>query len=84
MLNNLPDNIIYKILYFLPNEDILKMKRINKNINESMNNSVFKQEVLYRDHPLVFNLLDNLCEYCNFKLIILSDCNKGFIFCNHC
>jgi hypothetical protein len=48
MLNNLPDNVIYQILYFLPNEDILKMKGINKNINESMNNSVFKQEIIYR------------------------------------
>ena len=84
MLDNLPDNVIYQILYFLPNQDILKMIQINKKINEHMNNSVFKDEIIYRDHPLVFNLLDNLCEYCNFKPIILSECNKGFVFCRHC
>lgn len=85
MIDKLPDdNVIYQILCFLPNEDILKARTINCKINKLMNNRIFKEEIVYRNHPLVFNLLDNLCEYCNFKTIILSDCDKGFIFCKHC
>jgi hypothetical protein len=83
-MEKLPYGIIYEIMYFLNNEDILKMIRVNKKINKLMDSKSFKEEILYRDHPLVFNLLDNLCEYCNFKPVLLSDCYKEFIFCKHC
>lgn len=82
-MEKLPYGIIYEIIYFLSNEDILKMISVNKKINKLMNNPHFKEEIIYRDHPIVFNLVDNICEYCNFKLILLNDC-KGFIFCKHC
>ena len=83
-MEKLPYGIIYEIIYFLSNEDILKMISVNKKINKLMNNAHFKEEIIYRDHPIVFNLVDNICEYCNFKLILLNDCNNGFIFCKHC
>ena len=83
-MEKLPSGIIYEIIYFLNNEDILKMISVNKKINKLMNNVHFKEEIIYRDHPVVFNLVDNLCQYCNFKTILLSDCEKDFVFCKHC
>ena len=83
-MEKLPSGIIYEIIYFLNNEDILKMISVNKKINKLMSSKTFIEEIVYRDHPLVFNQLDNLCEYCNFKTILLSECDKDFIFCKHC
>ena len=81
-MENLPDEVIYEILYFLDNEHILKMIRINKKINRIMGLKSFKEEIIYRDHPVVFNILDNMCELCNFKTILLDDMCY-FSICNH-
>ena len=81
-MENLPDEVIYEILYFLDNEHILKMIQINKKINRIMELKSFKEEIIYRDHPVVFNILDNVCELCNFKTILLSDI-RYFSRCNH-
>lgn len=80
-INKLPDDLIYYIYEYLLNEDIFKMNIIDKKHHNLINKEHFKEFLLYRDHPLIFNVLHNLCGACNLSLIILNDCE--FAFCSH-
>ena len=84
MFENLPDDINFKIATFLPNYDILNFYKINK-----ISSNIFKEYDLmyhsfYRNHPTVFNLIDNYCYICNFKLTILHfNSNFECMKCGH-
>lgn len=84
MFKNLPDDVIFNIATFLPNYDILNFYKINK-----ISSNVFKEYELMthcfnRYHPIVFNIIDNYCYICNFKLTILGlNTNFECIRCEH-
>ena len=79
---NLPDELIRHIIYFLHNDDIFNIYNTCKNNREIINDKIVIEYLKYRDHPMVFNLLDNFCNICNFRIIFLYD--KFSIYrCNH-
>ena len=81
---NIPDELLYEILYFLNNEEILNFKCINKKIYNLYNNIYFFNIIKNRKHPLVFNILQNLCSKCNIKNLMYRYPNfKDIINCQH-
>ena len=76
---NLPDDILREILSFLPNEDIFIIPYINKNFKNICNDEIFHIYIMHRKHPMVFNILDNLCTKCNLKTSSIS----SFMICSH-
>ena len=78
---NLPNDIIEQIIYFMSNEDVFNMCKVNKHINNIFDERVMNN-IIYREHPLIFNVIGNFCNYCNLRLILL--CNDTiFGNCNH-
>ena len=69
--------LFYEIMYFLPNECLMKMKGINKSTKRMMIDKIFKDNVIKRKHPIVFNVFDNFCLRCNFKELL------EYIRCGH-
>ncbi len=81
---NIPDELLYEILYFLNNEEILNFKSINKKIYNLYNSNHFFNIIKNRNHPLVFNLLQNLCSKCNIKNLLSRYPDfKNVISCKH-
>ena len=81
-MNFLNDFLIYDIFYFLPNEDIFKINKICVNFRNLSLNDKFFENILYRNHPIVFNLIDNYCHVCNLQIYLIS--NKfDYMKCNH-
>ncbi len=58
--------VMYEILYFLPNDSLMKLLATNKEINEYLIDATFKNKIIHRKHPVVFNICDNFCRKCNF------------------
>jgi len=79
---NLPDDIIKEIIYFLPNEDVFNMCIINKHINNIFDDNILRNIIIFRQHPVIFNILGNFCFICNLRLILLCD-DTIFGTCNH-
>lgn len=79
---NLCDDLIKEILDYLPNEDIFNMMLINNYYNKLMTQKSYINHIVYRDHPPVFNNIDNYCSICNLKLLFLCDFKK-ILRCNH-
>jgi hypothetical protein len=82
MLLKLPEEMIYNILEYLLNEELFDICNVNKKINIMIKSPDFREYLMYRDHPIVFNKLDNLCDLCNLRLIIL-DLSLNVISCKH-
>lgn len=78
---NLPNEIIREIIFFLPNEDVFNMYITNKHINNIFDERMINI-IIYREHPLIFNVIGNFCNYCNLKFIFLSQ-ETIFGTCNH-
>ena len=78
---NLPNEIIREIIFFLPNEDVFNIYMTNKYINNIFDEFMINN-IIYRDHPLIFNVIGNFCNYCNLKLVFLSQ-ETVFGTCNH-
>ncbi len=70
---NLPNEIIREIIYYLLNEDIFNVYTLNKNYKHILDDDVVKNYIIYREHPMIFNLIDNFCNICNLKTIFLYD-----------
>ena len=84
MIHRLPFDMLYSIMKFLPNHEILNYLLIRKNMYKMFNINKLIEFVSYREHPLVFNQNDTYCLFCNQGLIFfLDDKNKDFIICNH-
>ena len=81
-MNNLNKDIIKEIICFLPNEDVFKMEKLNKFHNNIFDES-FVEFIMYREHPLVFNVFDNLCEKCNIQYIYFICPSLNFARCRH-
>lgn len=82
MINKLYYELLFNILEFLPNHEIMDFLCINKEINNMFKVKDIIEFMSYRSHPIVFNKIDNYCMICNQGLIFLSD-NKSIIICNH-
>ena len=78
----LHDYVWYEIFYYLTNEDIYKLNQINRYFNNLVKDEKFFNIIMEREHPLVFNRIDNLCNKCNLGIFILDDDTK-YIICNH-
>jgi len=79
---NLCYDINYKITQFLDNQSIFNMNTVNKDFNRFYKNPYIFEYVKYRNHPMVFNLIDNYCNICNVG-IIFFDINHNITFCTH-
>lgn len=79
---DLPNEVIRHMMYFLHNEDIFNMYKTCKNHKKILNDKVVIEYLIHRDHPMVFNILDNFCSICNFRIIFLYD-NFSICRCNH-
>lgn len=79
---NLCDDLIKEILDYLPNEDIFNMMTLNKYYNKLMTQKSYIDHIVYRNHPAVFNNIDNYCSICNLKLIFFCDFDE-ILHCNH-
>ena len=82
MFLRLPREIKYEILEYLNNEELYELQKWNKCLHELIHSSYFKEYLQYRDHPIVFNKHDNLCNICNLKFFIV-DLSLNFSTCNH-
>ena len=80
-MNNIPNDIVLHIATKLYNEDIMNLSLVSKRMNELMTHGNFKEYLLFRKHPIVFNSSDRLCDLCNFSPILWYD---GKIKCIHC
>jgi len=83
MLLKLPNELIYEILYFLPNYDLIEtIPLLNKKINQIFKVSFFQENILFRHHPLTFNQQDNYCHYCNINLYVIDE-KLSYVQCKH-
>lgn len=83
-MNDLCDDLNLYITEFLDNESIFNVSYINKYYNRLVTTDDFIQYLQYRQHPLVFNLIDNLCIKCNIGIIIIGmEDEISIIRCNH-
>lgn len=83
-MNNLCDDLNLYIIEFLDNESIFNLSYTNRYYNRLLTNDDFIEYLQYRYHPIVFNLIDNLCIKCNIGIIIINDENDlSIIRCNH-
>ena len=79
---NICNDLIREILYFSHNEDVINFCKVNKRFNTLTNDEVLKNYIIYRDHPMVFNVIGNYCPICNLKLTFLTG-NTDFSICHH-
>ncbi len=82
-MNNLCDDLNLYIIDFLDNESIFNISNIDKYYNGLVTTDKFIDYLQYREHPIVFNLIDNLCTKCNIGIIIISEDDLSIIRCNH-
>ena len=84
MINKLNFDLLFEIIKFLPNHEIMELIYINKNIYKMFNVKKLIEYMENREHPLVINKVDNYCFICNQGLIFLNDdINSEYIICNH-
>ena len=82
-MNNLCADLNLYIIDFLDNESIFNISNIDKYYNGLVTTDEFIDYLQYREHPIVFNLIDNLCTKCNIGIIIISEDDISIIRCNH-
>lgn len=83
-MNNLYDDLNLSIIEFLDNESVFNISYLNKYYNSLVTERDFIEYLQYREHPIVFNVIDNLCTKCNIGIIIINEHNDISISrCNH-
>ena len=84
MLINLPEDLIIKILLFSYNSELFELYKTCNRFKNIMNNNSFKNIILSRNHPLVFNSDDLYCHKCNLKIYKINTINlENNIWCKH-
>lgn len=87
MINNFNYDMLFYIIQFLPNHEIMNIFSICKELNQRLNKNALLEYMSYREHPIVFNIHDNYCMLCNQGIIIFNDEDKSdelnYIICNH-
>ena len=83
-MDKLCDDLNLCIIEFLDNESVYNISYLNKYYNKLVTEQDFIEYLQYRAHPIVFNIIDNLCTKCNIGIIIINDNNDFSIMrCNH-
>ena len=83
-MNKLCDDLNFCIIEFLDNESVFNISYLNKYYNRLVTQQDFIEYLQYREHPIVFNIIDNLCTKCNIGIIIINDHSDISIMrCNH-
>ena len=80
-MNHLPEDPFYTICEFTRNEGIFLLALVNRFIARLCSKPFFIDYIRYRDHPIVFNLIDNYCFKCNLKCRIITE--GRIINCSH-
>lgn len=65
MIDRLCIDLIYNIIEYLPNHEIMEIIFINKEIYNTIDKRIINEYMSYREHPLVFNKNDIYCVKCN-------------------
>jgi hypothetical protein len=81
-LFDLMDELLYNIIEYTTNDNIMQLVQVNKKMYNLIHTDHFHEYLMYRPHPLVFNKIDNICNKCNWSLILLNDV-KSFTECYH-
>ena len=76
-------DILYNIFEFAPNEDIFNLLSVSKYYKEILTDTYFFKHIKYRYHPIVFNIIDNLCKKCNLGLFFITEDNFDTLTCRH-
>lgn len=74
--------LIKNIIKYLPNQDVFKLSKSSKFYNNIFDN-IYIDFIKHRNHPVVFNLIDNYCCICNMSKIFILDDHLEFIRCSH-
>ena len=83
-MNKLCDDLNLCIIEFLDNESVFNMSYLNNYYNRLITEQDFIEYLQYREHPIVFNIIDNLCTKCNIGIIIINNEDDiSIIRCNH-
>lgn len=84
MLGKLNFDLINYIIEYLPNHEIMEFIYINKKIYDMFDKKKLLEYMEFRDHPMVFNILDNYCKICNLGILFLNDdIHSEIIRCPH-
>jgi len=71
-MQNFPDDLLTYIFKYLSNEDIYKVSYLCKSYYGLLTSEYFVEYMDKRYHPMVFNILDNYCHYCNRGIICIN------------
>jgi hypothetical protein len=80
--DKLPDDLLYYIYEFLNNQSIIYISSVNKRNHFLVYDTIFREFLTMRTHPLTFNSLDNLCSICNIGLYVIDE-KCFFEVCTH-
>lgn len=69
----IPKELMYYIFYYLENQDVYKLRLLNKHCKKMAYNPWFFNYIKYRPHPIIFNQFDNYCNICNTTISFFSD-----------
>ena len=75
------DNL-YLIFLYLSNYELYNLSYLCKYIKNIYSKKYFLKLIYQREHPMVFNILDNYCRLCNMNKFFRFT-NKGFDNCLH-
>ena len=74
--------LMKEVIKYLPNQDVFQLYKTSKYYNDIFDRT-YIDFIKYRQHPAVFNMVDNYCTICNMSIIYLLDDNLEFIRCSH-
>ena len=84
-ITKLDSYIMTYIMYFLLNEDIFNMEKTTLHWKQMLQDQILRQNIIYRPHPIVFNILSNYCFICNLRMTIIIEKDRplDIVNCNH-
>lgn len=75
-------DILYNIFKYASNEDIYNLS-ISKYYKKILTDTYFFKYIKYRYHPIVFNIIDNLCKKCNIGIFFITEDKFDTLTCRH-
>lgn len=76
------NDLISYIFSYLSNYDAFKLRLLSIEYKKLAYSSWFFNYIKYRNHPVVFNNIDNICYICNTKTIIIFP-ETPIMHCKH-
>ena len=80
-MDKLPEDIVYYVCEYSLNESVFALSKVSRQYAKYLSRDFFIEYIRYRDHPIMFNLIDNFCKYCNLKcqIVMLNNIHS----CSH-